>query len=486
MNKKTLTIGIVCMFLLTSLTTVSAVKTIDEISKQSFVVKTDTNDDEIDQYMTSCEGAIPIGAMNTPAGIVNISIAQSFTPQKEILTRVQCYMGKNITAFSPCIAVIRENLTGENLAITSVGPEVFPVYNPPYPTENLSWIEFDFNDIKVTIGKIYYMIIYTAKVTDNLYYCGGKGGNMYLNGSAYVSVDDGKTWENLSDGDGCFKTFGKDDPDLDQYQTNIEDGIPVGNFKTPSTPRYNWSIAQSFVPTKEVLTRVSLCISRNTTPPTIHPLVIAIRKNLTGKNLAIASINPEDAAEYPNYWWVEFDFDDLLVNIGETYYIVAHTENETDNAYVWGVNSSNLYPEGQMYLSFDNGNTWNTSYDFADMCFKTYGQDAAELEINIKGGRGVNIFIENIGGVNAVDIKSKVSITGGILGLINDTADLSISNLEPDNELTMTRQIFGLGWINITVTIKASNAYEIKKTTKGLIFGPFVFLPPILPILKTG
>jgi len=165
------------------------------------------------------------------------------------------------------------------------------------------------------------------------------------------------------------------DDELDQYQTEVEDGIPVGNFEVPSMPRYNWSVAQSFVPTKEVLTRVSLLLARNTTPPTVYPIIVTIRNSLTGDNLAVASVEPQEIEEFPNYSWVEFDFDDLIVSVNQIYYIVSYTKNVTDNAYVWGVNGSNLYPNGQVFFSFDDGVHWDGGppLDLADMCFMTYG-----------------------------------------------------------------------------------------------------------------
>jgi len=86
------------------------------------------------------------------------------------------------------------------------------------------------------------------------------------------------------------------DNELDQYQTEVEDGIPVGNFEVPGMPRYNWSVAQSFVPTKEVLTRVSLLLARNTTPPTVYPIIVAIRNSLNGDNLARISVDWHDSS----------------------------------------------------------------------------------------------------------------------------------------------------------------------------------------------
>jgi len=96
--------------------------------------------DELDQYQTNydeyCTAPIGYFPYNTTW---NVSIAQSFTPTKEILTRVELYVGKNVTAYIPYVLAIRDNLTGENLTLASVNPDEFMVF------PNISWIEFDFD-----------------------------------------------------------------------------------------------------------------------------------------------------------------------------------------------------------------------------------------------------------------------------------------------------------------------------------------------------
>ena len=169
---------------------------------------------------------------------------------------------------------------------------------------------------------------------------------------------------------------------LDQAQIVEEDGLPVGNFQLPDESRYNWSIAQSYTPGLVVLTRVKLLLARNSIPPTVHPLVMTIRKTLTGENLVKITVDPEEVLEFPDYDWVEFDFEDIPVDAGNEYFIVCYTVNETDNAYVWGANPNNPYPAGQVYISLDNGNTWDGDppADTADMCFMTYGRNNTKPE----------------------------------------------------------------------------------------------------------
>ena len=167
------------------------------------------------------------------------------------------------------------------------------------------------------------------------------------------------------------------DDELDQSQTEFESGVPIGNFQIQSKPRLNWTVAQSYTPSKEIQTRIQLLLSRNSTQLTIYPLVVCIREYLTGENIGMLSIEPEKVPEFPDFLWIEFDFEDMLMTIPHSYFIVCYTTNETDNCYLWAGNGSNLYANGQVYFSYDDGATWDDGppWDTADMCFKTYGRD---------------------------------------------------------------------------------------------------------------
>ena len=145
---------------------------------------------------------------------VNLSVAQSFKPQKEVLTRVQFLMGRNITTTYPCILAIRDNLTKEDLTSVAVNPAQFPVMDPGH-MENLTWVTFDFKDMWVTLNQTYYIVVYTTNITDNFYYVSGNGTNIYLNGTVYLSTDNGGTMEEFQDADGCFKTYGLRETFLD-------------------------------------------------------------------------------------------------------------------------------------------------------------------------------------------------------------------------------------------------------------------------------
>ena len=115
--------------------------------------------DELDQSQeVMTENALaPVGQVPTPDPI-NVQVAQSFIPTKEILTRAELFIGANSTASHPYYLAIREELTGDDLTLTDVGPCVPPV-------EEFGWVEFDFDDVMITPGQTYYIVSYTENVT---------------------------------------------------------------------------------------------------------------------------------------------------------------------------------------------------------------------------------------------------------------------------------------------------------------------------------
>lgn len=165
--------------------------------------------DELDQSMTTPDEVLPIGAtyFNTTHQ-QNLSAAQSFIPRKDIFTRALLLMAKNATTTHPCTCELKENLTGSVLATVQVAPDQFNVYDPTNQTGNLTWVEFDFYSVWVTPGNTYYLVVYTANVTHNTYWCAGNGSNLYPYGSLYYSLDNGQSWQNLTNSDVCFQTYG--------------------------------------------------------------------------------------------------------------------------------------------------------------------------------------------------------------------------------------------------------------------------------------
>jgi len=140
-----------------------------------------------------------------------------------------------------------------------------------------------------------------------------------------------------------------------------------------------------------------------------HPLKFSIRDNLEDQDLVSTLVGPGQFLT-EDFGWVEIDFIDMSVNIGQTYYLVCLTENVTDNFYAWGANNlSDSYPNGCAWFSLDEGDNWgnesSSSYpsninaflnsapqplfeedETWDMCFKTYGREnTAPLAPQISG-----------------------------------------------------------------------------------------------------
>jgi len=160
--------------------------------------------DELDQQQTECDSYFWVGYATIQD---YLQVAQSFVPSKEVVTRVELYIAKDVTTDFPYEVAIRESLTGENLTKTSVPPQDIP--------NELEWVEFDFDDIQVIPGHLYYIVSSTKDSEENRYAWGGAFLDPYFPGSAFWSDDGGQTWDEGGGYDMCFKTYGKDKLDLD-------------------------------------------------------------------------------------------------------------------------------------------------------------------------------------------------------------------------------------------------------------------------------
>ena len=259
--------------------------------------------------------------------------------------------------------------------------------------------------------------------------------------------------------------------DLDQSQELMNWFGPVG--PGPLWGYANYIMAQSFTPTKNLLTRVEIMVGRNNT--TSYDLTLAIRDDLHGSDLVTLSL-PASAIVTENFSWTEFDIPDLVVTPGATYYIIASTANVSENWYLWGLYMNGTsYLNGTVYYSVDDEVTW-TEEPGGDLTFRTYGTDATMLNLTITGGIGVTVNTKNVGTINAVNVETEITIQGGILGLININATDNTTTLIPADLLVTQKQPLGLGPISIVVTTYADNAPAVTKSVNGLILLFFVII----------
>jgi len=140
---------------------ISGISTVAKVKVKSLV---EPIADELDQYqevMTENLG-IPVGQLSIPENPINIQVAQSFIPTKDIITRVELLIGKNSTATYPLEISIREELIKEDLTSVSIDPAMVP-------TESFDWVEIDFEDAVITSGQTYYIVALTENITENYY-----------------------------------------------------------------------------------------------------------------------------------------------------------------------------------------------------------------------------------------------------------------------------------------------------------------------------
>ena len=153
-----------------------------------------------------------------------------------------------------------------------------------------------------------------------------------------------------------------------QEQTGQDNVIVVSNHQDMLH-----FVAQSFIPSKTPLCSVDVYIGKYGYPSS--DLTLSIRTDLSGGNLASAS---RDQSEIPNsitnLEWINFDFTDITVTIGSTYYIVLETGySDSLFYYAWGwKESGDPYNKGEMWRKLNN-DPWEQWFDpDGDCCFKTY------------------------------------------------------------------------------------------------------------------
>ena len=95
---------------------------------------------------------------------------------------------------------------------------------------------------------------------------------------------------------------------------------------------------------------------------------------------------------------------------------------------------------------------------------------APELSIeSITGGLGVTAIIKNVGDADATNVNYALTVTGGILNLINVTITDIQTDLAVDEEIVVDTGIFfGFGPIDITVTATCDEESSDEETADGM------------------
>jgi len=104
------------------------------------------------------------------------------------------------------------------------------------------------------------------------------------------------------------------------------------------------------------------------------------------------------------------------------------------------------------------------------------GAGLAELSIgNIKGPIGIKADLSNIGTNVANSVQWSISVTGGILGMINKTGTGTAATLNAGATTPMSvGMILGFGKISIVITADAQNANAVSAVKSAFVLGPLV------------
>ena len=250
------------------------------------------------------------------------------------------------------------------------------------------------------------------------------------------------------------------DDNIDQQQTKFDNVF----F---DVSKRQW-ISQSFIPSKSVLTRVFLYLIDFYNFDI--EITVSIRKELKDDDLTSLSFIPSLLRNRAT--WIEFDFDDIAVSTGETYYIVCSTNDGSWEDYLfygWGFTYDyNSYLDGLVYVSVNSGMRWDVWIDeelniSLDSCFVTYGYDDPDAKADLKCD----------GNLNWNDIKTGEIITGDFtvenIGFNGSLLDWEITSypswgdwtFTPDSgeDLTPKDEL-----LTVQVTVKAPNEKEKRYT----------------------
>jgi hypothetical protein len=164
------------------------------------------------------------------------------------------------------------------------------------------------------------------------------------------------------------------EPNLFDWGVDQENTLNSGLGITLHPPEKH---AQSFTPTKDKLTAVSLYLFQGVTPPDPVRITVSIRDTLTGSDLVTTTLNTSEVAITKSGQWVLFDFEDISINPENTYYIVCSVDaGSPSHAYCWLFANNDIYPRGKAWFQASENDSWTTwpsgSMYPVDFCFKTY------------------------------------------------------------------------------------------------------------------
>lgn len=231
----------------------------------------------------------------------------------------------------------------------------------------------------------------------------------------------------------------------------------------------NYMYAQSFVPTLAKLTRVEIPLKK---VGINKDITITIRSEINGNDLTSSSKSqsqiPSETLE-----WVSFDFEDIVVKPGDTFYIIISTNggNQDTDYYITWFTPDNPYEYGEAWQRYLEGD-WsiidfpNSGFPKMDFAFRTYGMQTFEIT-SIEGGFGITAEISNAQTTAISNLEWKIIVDGLIFLGAETTGTIDI---QPESTMEINSDmIFGFGPVQITVEVDTKIAI-----TSGFAIGPFI------------
>jgi hypothetical protein len=178
-----------------------------------------------------------------------------------------------------------------------------------------------------------------------------------------------------------FENYNRNGDVLDQQQTSY-----YAYNQGWGVIENEW-IAQGFTPTLDILTRVQLFMFKTGMVSGIQ-VTVSIRESLNGNDLTNISVNGSEIGYSAS--WIEFDFADISVIPGHTYFIVARApEADEVNAIAWNYDINNPYEDGDAWCAFSPQFDWflidGPDFPKCDCCFMTFGLDEPPNAPTIEG-----------------------------------------------------------------------------------------------------
>ena len=114
-------------------------------------------------------------------------LGQSFIPTLDTLSKVDVLVAKRGNPTGDLVVSIRSTLTGNDLVSIALSPNDIP--------DVADWVECDLDDITITPGTTYYLVIHTVGGGLTNCYLWNYGYNTpYTNGAFQLSLTGGSSW----------------------------------------------------------------------------------------------------------------------------------------------------------------------------------------------------------------------------------------------------------------------------------------------------